>query len=71
LTTSNTKQERVGIRLVVCAQEILAAIVHAMRVALSGLKGGPKPPLASPAELATAIRSADYLAQDARWFDPR
>jgi hypothetical protein len=27
--------------------------------------------MASPAELATAIRSDDYLAQDARWPDPR
>ncbi len=42
-----------------------------MRAALAGLKGGVKPPMASPAELATAIRSADYLARDARWPDPR
>jgi hypothetical protein len=26
--------------------------------------------MASPAELATAIRSTDYLTQDARWPDP-
>jgi 2-methylisocitrate lyase-like PEP mutase family enzyme len=65
----DTELERLGIKLVVYPQEILAASVHAMRAALSGLKGGPKPPLASPAELATAIRSADYLAQDARWPD--
>jgi len=37
----------------------------------AGLKGRVKPPMASPAELATAIRSADYLARDARWPDPR
>jgi hypothetical protein len=45
--------------------------VHAVRAALGGLKGGAKPPMASPAELATAIRSADYLARDARWPDPK
>jgi len=27
--------------------------------------------MVSPAELATAIRSADYLARDARWPDPK
>jgi hypothetical protein len=49
---------------------ILAASVRAMRDALAGLKGGPKPPMASPAELATAIRIAEYLSQDSRWPDP-
>lgn len=63
--------ERIGIRLVVYPQDILAATVHAVRAALAGLNGGAKPPLATPAELATAIRSADYLAQDAKWPDPR
>lgn len=63
--------ERIGIKLVVYPQEILAATVHAVRAALTGLKGGDKPPMATPAELATAIRSADYLARDARWPDPR
>jgi len=63
--------QRIGVKLVVYPQEILAATVHAVRAALGGLKGGPKPPMASPAELATAIRSADYLARDARWPDPR
>ena len=62
--------ERIGIKLVVYPQEILAATVHAVRAALDGLKGGVRPPMASPAELATAIRSADYLAQDGRWPDP-
>src|SRR5712691_6872451 len=61
--------ERLGIKIVVYPQEILAATVHAIRAALGGMKGGVKPPLASPAELATAIRSADYLARDARWPD--
>jgi 2-methylisocitrate lyase-like PEP mutase family enzyme len=63
--------ERIGVRIVVHPQEILAASVHAMRAALAGLKGSAKPPLASPAELATAIRAAEYLARDARWPDPR
>jgi 2-methylisocitrate lyase-like PEP mutase family enzyme len=63
--------ERLGIRIVVYPQDILAASVHAVRAALAGLKGGAKPPMAGPAELATAIRSAEYLAQDARWPDPR
>jgi 2-methylisocitrate lyase-like PEP mutase family enzyme len=66
----NAELERIGIKLVVYPQEILAATVHAIRAALGGLKGGAKPPMASPAELATAVRSADYLAQDARWPDP-
>jgi hypothetical protein len=63
-------RERIGIKIVVYPQEILAATVHAVRSALTELKGGSKPPMASPAELATAIRSADYLARDARWPDP-
>ena len=67
----NAELERLGVKIVVYPQEILAATVHAVRAALAGLKGGLKPPMASPAELATAIRSADYLAQDARWPDPR
>jgi 2-methylisocitrate lyase-like PEP mutase family enzyme len=66
----NAELERIGIKLVVYPQEILAATVHAIRAALGGLKGGAKPSMASPAELATAVRSADYLAQDARWPDP-
>ena len=66
----NTDLERIGIKIVVYPQEILAATVHAVRSVLTGLKGGSKPPMASPAELATAIRSADYLARDARWPDP-
>ena len=66
----NAELQRIGIKLVVYPQEILAATVHAIRSALGGLKGGAKAPMASPAELATAVRSADYLAQDARWPDP-
>jgi 2-methylisocitrate lyase-like PEP mutase family enzyme len=67
----NAELERLGIKLVVFPQDVLAASVHAVRAALAGLKGGVKPPMASPPELATAIRSADYLARDARWPDPR
>ncbi len=67
---SNAELERLGIKIVVYPQEILAATVHAVRAALAGLKGGAKPPMANLAELGTAIRAADYLAQDARWPDP-
>jgi 2-methylisocitrate lyase-like PEP mutase family enzyme len=67
----NAELERLGIKLIVYPQDILAATVHAVRAALGGLKGGAKPPMASPAELATAIRSAEYLARDAGWPDPR
>ena len=63
--------ERVGIKLVVYPQQLLAATVHAVRAGLAALKGGDKPPMASPAELATAIRLADYLARDSRWPDPK
>jgi 2-methylisocitrate lyase-like PEP mutase family enzyme len=63
--------ERIGIKIVVYPQDILAASVHAVRAALAGLKGGPKPPMASPAELATAIRMADYVTRDSRWPDPK
>ena len=63
--------ERIGIKLVVYPQQILAATVHAIRAALGALRGGSTPPMASPAELATAIRLADYLALDERWPDPK
>jgi 2-methylisocitrate lyase-like PEP mutase family enzyme len=63
--------ERIGIKIVIYPQDILAASVHAVRAALAGLKGGAKPLMASPAELATAIRVADYVARDGRWPDPR
>ncbi|HEU0217386.1 MAG TPA: isocitrate lyase/PEP mutase family protein [Stellaceae bacterium] len=62
---------RIGIKLVVYPQDILAASVYAVRAALAGLKSGAKPPMASPAELATAIRSAHYLERDGRWPDPK
>ena len=67
----NVELEQIGIKIVVYPQEILAATVHAVRAALGGLKGVVKPLMASPSELATAIRSADYLARDARWPDPK
>jgi 2-methylisocitrate lyase-like PEP mutase family enzyme len=64
--------ERIGIRLVVYPQEILAASVHAVRAVLAAMKnGGERPPLAGPPELAIAIRSAEYLAQDGRWPDAK
>jgi 2-methylisocitrate lyase-like PEP mutase family enzyme len=63
--------QRIGIKLVVYPQAILAATVHSVRAALGWLKGGEPPPMASPAELATAIRLGDYLARDSRWPDPK
>ena len=64
--------QRIGVKLAVYPQEILAATVHAVRAVLAAMKsGGAKPPLAGPPELAIAIRSAQYLARDARWPDPR
>jgi 2-methylisocitrate lyase-like PEP mutase family enzyme len=63
--------ERIGIKIAVYPQEILAAAVHAVRAVLAGMRGGPKPPLASPEELAIAIRSAQYISRDSRWPDPR
>jgi len=71
LARSNAELEQFGIRLVVYPQDVLAAAVHAMRAALGGLGGGAKPAMATPAELATATRSAEYLARDARWPDLR
>jgi 2-methylisocitrate lyase-like PEP mutase family enzyme len=56
----------IGIKMVIYPQEILAATVLAVRAALAGLKGGPKAAMASAPDLATAIRSADYLAVDER-----
>ena len=68
---NDAELERIGIKIVVYPQQILAASIHAVRAALGALKGGAPPPLASPAELATAIRAAEYLSRDARWPDPR
>ena len=56
----------IGIKMVIYPQEILAATVLAVRAALAGLKDGPRATMASAAELATAIRSTDYLALDER-----
>ncbi len=61
---------RIGIRIVVYPQEILAATVHAVRSALAGLRGGERAPMATLPELAGAIRMADYLALDERLSRP-
>ena len=64
--------QRIGIKLAVYPQEILAATVAAVRAVLAAMRsGGAKPALAGPPELAIAIRSAEYLARDALWPDPR
>ncbi len=67
---SDAELARLGIRIVVYPQEMLAASVHAMRGVLASLKGGPKPPMGTPAELAAAIRTPEYLATDARLATP-
>ena len=56
----------IGIKMVIYPQEILAATVLAVRAALAGLKGGPRAAMAETSELATALRSAEYLALDTR-----
>jgi 2-methylisocitrate lyase-like PEP mutase family enzyme len=69
---NDAELERIGVKLVVYPQEILAASVHAVRAVLAAMRSGTaKPPLADPAELAIAIRSAEYLEQDAKWPDRR
>jgi 2-methylisocitrate lyase-like PEP mutase family enzyme len=55
-----------GIKIVIYPQEILAATVHAVRAALAGLHGGPRAAMATVPELASAVRSTEYLAMDAR-----
>lgn len=57
---------RLGIKIVVYPQEMLAASVMAMRAALAAMKAGTKATMASPADLAAAIRTPEYLAADAR-----
>jgi 2-methylisocitrate lyase-like PEP mutase family enzyme len=56
----------IGIKMVIYPQEILAATVLAVRAALAGLNGGAKAAMATAADLAVAIRSADYLTLDER-----
>ena len=55
---------RIGIKMVIYPQEILAATVFAVRAALAGLKGAPRGSMATTADLEIAIRSANYLALD-------
>jgi 2-methylisocitrate lyase-like PEP mutase family enzyme len=61
----------IGIKMVIYPQEILAATVLAVRAALAGLTGGPRAEMASAPELATALRSGDYLALDERLAYPK
>jgi 2-methylisocitrate lyase-like PEP mutase family enzyme len=59
----------IGIRMVIYPQEVLSATIAAVRAALSGLRGGPKPVLASAAEIRSAIQADAYLAMDERLAD--
>ncbi len=56
----------IGIKLAIYPQEILASTVLAIRAALAGLKSGQRAPMASSAELATALRTTEYLGLDQR-----
>lgn len=62
----DTELARIGIKMVIYPQEILAATVLAVRAALAGLKGAPCGAMATTADLALAIRSTDYLTLDER-----
>jgi len=55
-----------GIRVVAYPLDLMACTIHAIRAALAGIKGGPKPPMATPAEIATAVRLTEYLALEER-----
>ncbi|MBN8875223.1 MAG: isocitrate lyase/PEP mutase family protein [Rhodospirillales bacterium] len=57
---------RIGIRVAVYPQDVLAATVQGVRAALAGLRGGAPAALAAPAALSEAIRTPEYLALDAR-----
>jgi len=58
--------QQIGIKMVIYPQEILASTVLAVRAALTGLKTQQRAPMASAPDLAVAIRTATYLAEDAR-----
>ena len=64
---ADTELARIGIKMAIYPQEILAATVLAVRAALAGLmKGGPRGTMAATADLGVAIRSAYYLELDER-----
>ena len=68
---SNRELEDLGVKLNVHPSDMLGASVHGMRLALASLRGGPQPPTGAPGALDTAIRRAEYLAEDARWSPDR
>jgi 2-methylisocitrate lyase-like PEP mutase family enzyme len=57
---------RIGIRVAVYPQDLLAATVQGVRAALAGLRGGAPAALAVPGALREAIRTPEYLTLDAR-----
>jgi 2-methylisocitrate lyase-like PEP mutase family enzyme len=63
---SDDELARIGIRVVAHPLDVLACTIHAIRGALAGLKGGAMPAMATPAEISTAIRRAEYLALEER-----
>ena len=59
-----------GIRMAIYAQEVLSASVKAVRATLAGLQAGGEPiGLSAPSDLRTAVRAAEYLADDIRLSD--
>ncbi|HTJ59310.1 MAG TPA: isocitrate lyase/PEP mutase family protein [Devosiaceae bacterium] len=59
--------EALGYRINIHPADLVSASVYAMRQALAGLTGSPKPQIGQPAEYDIAIRRAEYLEDDARW----
>lgn len=56
-----------GIKIAIYPQEVLSATVKAIRATLAGLHAGGEPiGLETPANLAVAVRRAEYLAADLR-----
>src|SRR5260370_14376039 len=55
---------RIGIKLAIYPQEVLAASVHAVRAALAGLERGPRAPIARGPELAAPTLPAAPLTPD-------
>lgn len=63
---SDAELERIGIKIAVYPQAILAATVHGIQGALAGLKGGGQAPTATAGEVNAAIRLPEYLALDTK-----
>ena len=65
-TPDNPGLAAAGIKSAIFPQDIPSATVRAIRAALAGLKGGEPAPMATLPDLATAIRTAEYLTMDGK-----